>query len=243
MAEQYALKFDVAEERLYETGVDHCVFYQYTTENGYNNGEVWNGVSQISDNPEGGESNPIYADNIKYLNLISAENLKYTIQAYSYPETFDEYNGARNLIAGVSGVTIRQQTRKTFGFCYRTKVGNSVVGEDYGYKLHLVYGCTAAPSSKDYSTTNENPDAAQFSWDIDTIPVDVPGFKPTACIEIDSTKFTNSNKLNALLQILYGTPAVEAAEGSEGVAEIPARMPLPSEIITLLGEESAGEDD
>lgn len=228
----YNVEWDKAEDRTYETGCDHGVLYDYSAEAGYHDAEAWNGLTQVSDNPEGGETNSLYADNMKYLNLVSAENLKLSIQAYTYPDGFAKHNGEASP-EGLPGVKIRQQSRLPFGFCYRTKLGNSVEGEDYGYRLHLVYGCTAAPSSKDHGTTNENPDAAQMSWEINTIPVPVTGFKPTACVEIDSVDFKTpetKKNLDALLTILYGT------------GETKGIMPLPDDVFNILKTGSlAGE--
>ena len=211
--------WDEIGKRFYETGVDHGVLY--VQENGaYPKGVAWNGLSAVTESPSGAEASPIYADNIKYLNLISAEELGGTIEAYTYPDEFAACNGE---LAVVPGVVIGQQTRKTFGFCYRTILGNDTEYNDHGYKLHLIYGAVASPSEKAYSTVNDSPEAVTLSWEFTTTPVTMEGYKPTACLTIDSTKVT-AEKLAALEAILYGSEAVEA------------RLPLPSEVIQIIGE-------
>lgn len=214
------LVWDQTGERTYETGVDHGVLYVYDTDqNKYGDGVAWNGLTAVTESPSGAESNPQYADNIKYLDLISTEEFGATIEAFTYPDEFMECDGSAEL---ATGAVIGQQSRKTFGFSYRTILGNDVENNDHGYKLHIVYGCRAAPSEKGYTTVSDSPEAITFSWEITTTPVNVTGFKPTACITIDSTKATPTG-LAALEDALYG-------DAEEGVA----RIPLPDEVKTLL---------
>lgn len=221
------LKWDEIDERLYECGVDHGVLYPFdSTNKAYSKGVVWNGLTGVTENPSGAEANPLYADNIKYLELRSAEEFGATIEAFMYPDEFAVLDGSAELAAGV---TIGQQKRGTFGFSYRSRIGNYTDGDDYGYKLHLVYGAVASPSEKSRSTVNENPDALNFSWEITTTPVSVTGFKPTAHLVIDSTK-ADATKLAALEEILYGKDA-SGTEGEDGyVAAVDARLPLPDEV-------------
>ena len=214
------LTWDKTGERLYETGVDHGVLYPMQVGGQYNKGVAWNGLTAVTESPSGAEPTPIYADNIKYLNLMSAEEFGFTIEAYMYPDEFGECDGSASI---ATGVTIGQQSRKTFGLSYRTVLGNDVDNNDYGYKLHLIYGALANPSEKGYTTINDSPEAITFSWECSTTPVNVEGFKPTACVTIDSTK-VDPDKLAALEAILYGTESEEA------------RLPLPDEIVTLMGE-------
>lgn len=214
------LVWDKTGERYYETGVDHGVLYPIQEGGVYNKGVAWNGLISVTESPSGAEASPIYADNIKYLNLMSAEEFGCTIEAYQSPEEFDECDGSAQI---APGIFIGQQTRKTFGLSYRTLIGNDVNGQEYGYKLHLIYGGLAAPSEKAYSTVNDSPEAMTLSWEVSTTPVNVAGFKPTASVTIDSTKVA-ADKLAALEAILYGSESQEA------------RLPLPDEIITLLGE-------
>lgn len=221
------LKWDQTGERLYETGVSQGVLYVYdSAQKKYGAGVAWNGLSAVTESPSGAEATAIYADNIKYLSLMSAEEFGATIEAYMYPDEFMECDGSATLVAGA---TIGQQTRKTFGLCYKTVLGNDVDGENYGYKLHIIYGAMASPSEKAYSTINDSPEAITFSWEVTTTPVNVTGFKPTASLVIDSTK-ADPDKLADLEDILYGTDA-----GAEGTpAAVAARLPLPDEIKTLL---------
>lgn len=211
------LIWDATGERVYETGVRNGVLYPMV-EGAYPKGVVWNGLTAVTESPSGAESTPLYADDIKYLNLISAEEFGATVEAYTYPEEFAECDGSATL---VKGVTIGQQPRKTFGMSYRTVIGNDVNNESHGYKLHLIYGAVATPSEKAYTTINDSPEAITFSWELTTTPVNVTGFKPTACLTIDSNK-VDKEKLTALEDILYGTQEVEA------------RLPLPDEIATLM---------
>lgn len=193
------LVWDETGKRFYETGVDHGVLYVMGT-NGYEDGVVWNGLTAVNESPEGGEPTALWADNIKYLNLMSAEEFKGSIEAYTYPDEFMECDGSAEI---TTGVTIGQQTRKQFGLCYRTRIGNDVDGSDHGYKLHLVYNCLASPTEKGYETINDSPDAITFSWDFDTTPINVKNHKPTSHLIIDSTK-VDSAKLTALETQLFG---------------------------------------
>lgn len=218
--------WDKTGEHIYETGVDHCVLYQYVEADpevsgdkaGFKNGVAWNGITAINENPSGAESSALYADNIKYLNLMSAEEYGCTIEAYTYPEEFEQNDGSATLNPGVY---VGQQARKLFGLCYRTLIGDDVKLTEKGYKLHLVYNCLASPSERAHATVNDSPDAANPSWEVKTTPVEVTGMKPTATITIDSTK-ADATRLTALEDILYGTSEVEP------------RMPYPNEIATLM---------
>lgn len=213
------LVWDKLDERTYETGVDHGVLYPYDANavDKYGKGVVWNGLTNVSESPEGAEVTALYADNIKYLNLMSTEEFKATIEAYTYPDEFAACNGEAELATGIS---IGQQKRNTFGVSYRTKIGNAEDSEA-GYKLHLIYGCLAAPSEKAYGTVNDSPEAITFSWEISTTPVEVSGFKPTASLVIDSTK-VDPDKLQVLEDILYGTAGTDA------------RLPLPDEVASIM---------
>lgn len=219
------ITWDNAGERYYETGVKMGVLYPIQTGGVYNKGVAWNGLTAVTESPSGAEATALYADDIKYLNLMSNEEFGATIEAYTYPDEFAECDGS---VALTEGVVIGQQKRKTFGLCYRTTIGNDVDGNDYGYKLHLVYGCLAAPSEKAFSTINDSPEAITFSWEVSTTPVNVKGFKPTSQITIDSTK-VNKDKLSALEDILYGK------NGDGGSATEP-RLPLPDEVAELMKE-------
>lgn len=211
------LVWDETGKRYYETGVKNGVLY-IPTAGVYSKGVAWNGLTAVTESPSGAESTPLYADDIKYLNLISAEEFGATIEAYTYPDEFAACDGSAEL---ATGVTIGQQNRKTFGLCYKTTLGNDVDGNGYGYKLHIIYGCMATPSEKAYASINDSPEAITFSWEVTTTPVSVNGFKPTASLVIDSTK-AEAGKLTALEAILYG-----------GETEA-ARLPLPDEIATLM---------
>ena len=210
------LEWDKVGEKLFEAGVEKGVLFPYGT-NGYETGVAWNGLTAVNENPSGAESTPFYADNIKYLNLVSTEDFAAGIEALTYPEEFEECDGTKEI---APGVMIGQQKRKSFGFSYVSKVGNDVDGIDHGYKLHIVYGCMASPTDRGRSTINENPDVLTFSWDVSTTPVEVPGYKPTAHVIIDSTK-VDAAKLAALEDILYGTASTQS------------RLPMPAEISTL----------
>lgn len=219
------IKWDAVGEHLFETGVKNGVLYRQNASGVYDEGYAWNGLISISESPSGAEATPLYADDIKYLNLMSAEDFGATIEAYTYPDAFAECDGSASI---VEGVTIGQQARKPFGLCYRTTIGNDTDGNDHGYKLHIIYGCLASPSERSYSTINDSPEAITFSWEIKTTPVAVTGAKPTACLTIDSTK-VDASKLSALEVILYGKDPTNEGAG-DGVAP---RLPLPDEIKTL----------
>lgn len=210
------ITWDNTGERLYETGVDHGVLY--IPEGGtYSTGVAWNGLSTVTESPSGAESNPVYADNIKYLNLVSVEEFGGTIEAYTYPDEFIQFDGG---VVLSGGVRLAQQSRKSFGLSYRTRLGNDVDGDDYGYKIHLVYGAQASPSERAYASVNDSPEAIAFSWEFSTTPVAVTGHKPTSLVTIDSTK-VDADDLAALELILYGSTGVEP------------RLPLPDEVIAL----------
>ena len=200
------LVWDTEGQKTYETGVEKCVVYPRASNGTYPKGVAWNGITSISENPSGAEASPLYADNKKYLSLMSTEELALSVEAYTYPEEYAECDGSAQAI---DGVHVAQQRRKSFGLCYKTLFGNDTEGTDHGYKLHLVYGCLASPSEKQFSSVNESPEAISFSWEINTTPIDVKGFKPTALITIDSTK-VNAAKLKALEDTLYGTDTTEA---------------------------------
>lgn len=214
------LVWDKTGERLYETGVKQGVLYLLGSSGTYMKGVAWNGLTNVTESPSGAEATPLYADDIKYLNLMSTEEFGGTIEAYTYPDEFAECDGSASL---TDGVYIGQQARKTFGFCYRTTLGNDVDNNNYGYKLHLVYGALASPSEKAYGTINDSPEAITFSWEFSTTPVNVTGHKPTASITIDSTK-VDAEKLAALEKILYG----DDADSTE------ARLPLPDEVAQIM---------
>lgn len=217
------LTWDDAGKRLYETGVKQGVLYPQDDNGAYPKGVAWNGLTALTESPEGAEPTPLYADDIKYLNLLSTEEFKATIEAYTYPDEFAECDGSGSL---VEGVTIGQQDRKTFGLSYRTSLGNDVKGNEYGYKLHIVYGCLAAPSEKAYATVNDSPEAITFSWEVSTTPVNVTGFKPTASLVLDSVKL-GAAKMKAIEDVLYGSSAAEA------------RLPLPDEIKSIIESAAA----
>lgn len=201
------LTWDDAGKRIYETGVSQGVLYIPNVSGVYNAGFAWNGLVSVTESPSGAEANPQYADNVKYLNLVSAESFGGTIEAFTYPDEFGQCDGTA---APVAGVLVGQQTRKTFGLSYKTQVGNDLAGSDFGYKLHLIWGATAAPSEKAYTTINDSPEALTFSWEISTTPVAVTGLKPTASMTIDSTKVVPA-ALTQLETLLYGTVGVDPA--------------------------------
>lgn len=225
------IKWDETGKRYYETGVDHGVLYPIGSNGKYDKGVAWNGLISVTEAPSGAEPNNLYADNIKYLVLVGTEDFGYTIEAYTYPDEWAACDGSAEPVPGMS---IGQQARKVFGLVHRTKLGNDTDGQDHGYKLHLLYGGLASPSERGYQTVNDSPEAITFSWEVTTTPVDVPGFKPTACVIIDSTK-VDGEKLAALEEILYGKdPAAEG--GTDGTEP---RLPLPAEVIELLKDEPA----
>lgn len=225
------IKWDETGEHVYETGAKNGVLYVYDEKasdpkKAYGPGVAWNGLSSVSESPSGAEANAIYADDIKYLNLYSAEEFAATVEAYTYPDEFGQCDGSEDIADGVS---IGQQGRKMFGFCYRTTLGNDIAGNEFGYKLHLIYGCKASPSEKSYTTINDSPEAITFSWEINTTPVNVTGKKPTSTLIIDSTKVNDPEKMKKIEDILYGTESTEAY------------MPLPDDVIAILtGTQAAG---
>lgn len=213
-----ALVWDQTGEKLYETGTKKGVLYPMSETGTYPKGVAWNGLTAVTESPSGAEATDLYADDIKYLSLMSAEEFGGTIEAYMYPDEFAECDGSAE---PTPGVMIGQQSRKAFGMSYVTTVGNDVKGNDYGYKIHLLYGMKVSPSERGYQTINDSPEAITFSWEFTTTPVNVTGFKPTACLTIDSTK-VNPEKLKTLEDKLYGAEAVEA------------QLPLPNEVISML---------
>lgn len=270
MAINKALVWDKPTEHIYETGVDRGALYLQSESGEYENGVVWNGLTTITESPSGAEATAIYADNVKYLNLFSAEEFGATIEAYTYPDEFAECDGSAEV---VTGAIIGQQPRKTFGLAYRTKVGNDVMGDAFGYKIHLIYGCKASPSERAYTTINDSPEAINFSWEVKTTPVNVGNNNSTSNIVIDSTKVNDVKKMAKLEAVLFGVDAptfnastdvpegafvAYAASGSteklyqcvkagghkagawtEGdfveITNAGPRLPLPDEIITILG--------
>lgn len=219
--------WDAIGERIYETGVDRGVLYPRSAAGIYPEGVAWNGLTNVTESPSGAEPTPLYADNIKYLNLMSAEEFEATIEAYTYPDEFAVCDGSEEL---TPGVFIGQQTRKEFGLSYRTKIGNDTDGEGHGYKIHLIYGALAAPSEKGYQTINDSPEAITFSWSVTTTPVPVKDHKPSAQLTVDSTKVT-PEKLAALEVILYGK---DAGEDPESAPAVLGRLPLPDEVLTII---------
>lgn len=214
------LVWDQTGKRLFETGVRNGVLYVQDSNGTYPKGVVWNGLTAVTESPSGAEPTPLYADDIKYLNLMSNEEFGGTIEAYTYPDEFGACNGEATI---ADGVTIGQQSRKAFGMCYRTAIGNDVDGNEHGYKLHLIYGALASPSERPYATINDSPEAITFSWEFSTTPVNAgDGFKPTACLTVDSTKVP-TEKMTSLEALLYGTEEAEA------------KLPLPSEVAALIG--------
>ena len=212
------IKWDETGEKIYETGVKNGVLYLPDETGAYVKGVAWNGLTAVTESPSGAESTPLYADDIKYVELFSAEEFGATLECYTYPDEFAECDGSAEV---TPGVIIGQQNRKTFGLCYRTTLGNDVKGNEFGYKLHLIYGAKASPSEKSYSTINDSPEAITFSYEITTTPVNVTGHKPTASLTINSTK-VDASKLQQLEALLYGGESTEA------------KLPLPDEVINLL---------
>ena len=212
------LVWDEVGKRTYETGVDKGVLYVQDDEGAYGKGVAWNGLTAVNESPSGAEPTALYADNTKYLELTSKEEYGATIEAYTYPDEFEACDGSAEV---GTGVVIGQQSRKVFGLCYRTVKGNDVKNNDYGYKIHLVYGCKAKPAQKNYQTINDSPEAITFSWEVSTTPVEVEGFKPTATVTIDSTKVT-AEKLKSIEEALYGTESVEP------------KLLLPNEIVAIV---------
>lgn len=228
------LSWDDVGEHFFETGVDHGVLYIPNEDGEYDNGVAWNGLVSVTESPSGAESNPQYADNIQYLNLISAEKFGATLEAFTYPDEFQQFDGGAE---PTPGVIVGQQTRKPFGLAYRSRIGNDLESDDYGYKLHLVYGAQAAPSEKAYTTINDSPEAITFSWEISTTPVSVTGYRPAASLVIDSTK-VDATALAALEELLFGSV------GSDPT------LPTPDEVIAIFAGDPlatnvvvAGDDD
>ena len=215
------LVWNEAGKRLYETGVDRGVLYVSDGNGRYQKGVVWNGLVSVNESPSGAEATPLYAGNVKYVELMSNEEFGASIEAYTYPEEFEQCDGSAEL---ADGITIGQQPRKSFGLCYRTKIGNDTAGDEHGYKIHLIYGAKAAPTEKSYTTINDSPEAITFSWEITTTPIEVAGHKPTATLTIDSTKVSPTT-LAAIENKLYGDTATEAT------------LPTPAEILALIDEE------
>lgn len=212
------LIFNNVGERLFETGVKNGVLYVMGDDGTYENGVVWNGLTAVTESPSGAETTPLYADDVKYVVIYAAEEFGATVEAYTYPEEFEECDGSASIF---EGITIGQQSRKSFGMCYKTSVGNDVQGQDFGYKIHIIYGAKAAPSEKSYSTINDSPEAVTFSWELSTVPVPVEGFNPTATMVIDSTRVP-AEKMTLIEDKLYGTESTEAT------------LPLPGELLALL---------
>lgn len=215
------ITWDAIGEHRYETGVDHGVLYQVDDSGNYVDGVAWNGLTNVTESPSGAEAQKQYADNMNYLTLYSAEEFGATVEAFTYPDEFEQNDGSASPVAGLN---IGQQPRKPFGMVYRTKVGNDVAGDDYGYKLHLLYGCRASPSERGYATINDSPEAITFSWELTTTPVQITGYEPSAQLILDSTKVDTETKarLTALEDILFGTESEEP------------RLPLPNEVIARL---------
>ena len=221
--------WDKTGEHLYETGVKNGVIYPQSTGGTYPKGVAWNGLTAVTESPSGAEATALYADDIKYLNLLSVEEFGATVEAYTYPDEFAECDGSAEIATGVS---IGQQKRKAFGMCYKTTLGNDVDGNEHGYKLHIIYGAMAAPTEKGYATINDSPEAITFSWELTTTPVSVKGAKPTASLVIDSTK-ADPAKLKALEEILYGK---DGTGDGGSVGAVDPRLPLPDEIAELMAD-------
>ena len=244
--EAHKMKWDQTNEHLYRTGIDHGVIYDVNDQGQYVNGEEWNGLTGFTKSPSGAEETKLFADNIKYLSLRSAEDFGATITCYTYPKLFEEKNGS---VSPIPGMKIYQQARKSFGLCVRTLIGNDTETNDYGFELHLCYGLTASPSEEAYNTVNDSPEAIEFSYELASIPVAVSGYKPTAVVTLNSVDFLDESgtvyegkKYKAafvnLLDILYGKDADSTT--TPETAAVSARMPLPDEIITLLGGTTGG---
>lgn len=223
------LVWDKTGERFYETGVSQGVLYPQATGGTYPKGVAWNGLTAVTESPSGAEATALYADDIKYLNLLSTEEFGATVEAYTYPKEFEACDGSASL---AEGVTIGQQKRQSFGMCYRTVLGNDTENNEHGYKLHIIYGAQAAPSEKAYATINDSPEAITFSWELTTTPVSVTGYKPTASLTIDSTK-VDAGQLAKLEEILYGKDPT----GPEKQDGVEPRLPLPDEIAEIFSAE------
>lgn len=212
------LVFDAVGSRFFETGVKNGVLFVQGADGEYENGVVWNGLTAVTESPSGAEATPLYADDMKYVVLYSTEEFGATIEAYTYPEEFEQCDGSAQL---GEGVTIGQQQRKSFGLVYKTVIGNDVQGQDLGYKIHIIYGAKAAPSEKAFATINDSPEAVTFSWEVSTVPVPVEGHRPTSTLVIDSTK-VDAEKLAAIEDKLFGSDSEEST------------LPLPNEIADML---------
>lgn len=219
MADNFKMKWDQTGEKFYETGTDRGALYPMDNSGAYPKGVVWNGLTGVTESPSGADKTDIYADNTKYLTLRSAEDFGATLTCYTYPDEWMECDGSRQPLAGV---TIGQQSRKAFGLAYRTLIGNDIEGTEYGYKIHLIWNATASPSERAFKTVNDSPEAIEFSYELATTPTAISGYKPIASMTIDSTK-TAADRLAALETILYGT------------GETDGRLPLPDEVISILG--------
>ena len=219
------LVFDKTGERFFETGVNKGVLYVQDANGAYPQGVAWNGLTAVTESPSGAEATPLYADNIKYLNLMSAEEFAATVEAYTYPDAFAACNGE---VALAEGVTVGQQARKAFGMSYQTRIGNDIEGSELGYKIHIIYNALAAPSEKAYNTINDSPEAITFSWELSTTPVEVTNGKPTATLVIDSTKVSEA-ALAAIEAALYGTESEEA------------HLPLPDEVVSIINEAATAQ--
>ena len=217
--DSFKVKWDEVGKRLYEIGVDHGMLYLQKGDGTYDNGVAWSGLSQVSQNPEGADVNDIWADNMKYLSLRAAETFGATIECYSYPDEFKACNGEAEI---APGVTIGQQTRKAFGFSYRSQIGNDTEFQDHGFKIHIIYNATASPSEKSYGTINDSTDVDAMSFEVDTTSIPVAGFKPTSCLEVDSTKVSEA-QMNTLLDLLYGTDNTDPT------------LPSPEEVLAIFG--------
>lgn len=225
------LVWDAETERLYETGVSNGVIWPMNSNGSYATGSAWNGLTSVNESPSGAEATPLYADNMKYLNLFSAEEFGATIECYTYPDAFKECNGEAE-VSNIAGVTAGQQKRKKFAFSYQTKIGNDTDGDDHGYKIHIIYACQASPSETSHATVNDSPEAVQFSYEVTTTPVDLTAYhmKPTAHIVIDSTK-VNSTKLAAFKEYIYGRDA----DTEHSITAMDSNCPDVAKIIELLG--------
>lgn len=220
------LEWDKVAEKLYETGTKMGVVYPQNAAGAYPKGFAWNGLTAVTESPSGADVTKLWADDINYLSLRAAEEFGGTIEAYTYPPEFGECDGSA-YVDTAKAISISQQPRKPFGFCYRTILGNDTQLDAYGYKLHLIYGATASPSEKSYETVNDSPDAITFSWEFDTVPVAVTGYKPTSEIVIDCSKLTEG-KIKAIEDVLYGTDGTGGSEGTD------ARLPLPDEVFSII---------
>lgn len=233
------LKWDQDTKRLYETGTSHGVLYPKKNDGTYDVGVAWNGLTAVSESPSGAEETALYADNKKYLSLRSAEEFSATIEAYTYPDEWAECDGGAALDEA-GGIVIGQQVRRGFGLSYRTIIGNDAQGDNYGYKIHLIYNAMASPSEKSYTTVNDSPEAITLSWEMTTTPIEFKkDLRPSATLVIDSTKVSKAI-LDQIEALLYGTDGTEATEGAEAVEGTDPRLPTPAEIISIIGSQASG---